>query len=109
MPGAVTLATIAVTPVLIALVVLDVGDGSVRDWFVRHAFTTAAITSILVLLITVLIVDRVVAIRQRRDRGLVMAAQAAIVSRQARRTLELVQEALTAPPQREAASDELRT
>jgi len=67
------------------------------------------VTSILVLLITVLIVDRVVAARRQRERGLVIAAQAAIISRQARRTLDLVREALTNTDRRETATDELRT
>jgi hypothetical protein len=54
MPGAVALTTIAVTPVLLALVALDLSDASVRSWFDAHAFTSAVITLILVLLITVL-------------------------------------------------------
>jgi hypothetical protein len=109
MPGAVALTTIAVAPVLIALVVLDVADPGVRRWFDTHAFTSDVVTSILVLLITVLIVDRVLAARRQRERGLVIAAQAAIISRQARRTLDLVREALTDPDRRETATDELRT
>jgi hypothetical protein len=94
---------------LIALVVIDIVDRGVRVWFDTHAFTTAALTSVLVLLITVLIVNRIVSVRQQRDRRLVIAAQAAIISRQARRTADLVKESLTNPDQREPASDELRT
>jgi hypothetical protein len=109
MPGAVTLTTIAVTPVLITLIVLDVADGGVRRWFDTHAFTSDVVTSILVLLITVLIVDRVLAARRQRDRALVIGAQAAIISRQARRTLDLVRESLTNPDRRETATDEMRT
>jgi hypothetical protein len=103
------LTTIAVAPVLIALVVLDIADDGVRLWFDAHAFTTDALTSVLVLLITVLIVNRVVSVRQQEERLLVIAAQAAIISRQARRTVDLVKESLTNPDQREPASDELRT
>jgi hypothetical protein len=101
--------TIAVAPVLIALVVLDIADRGVRVWFDTHAFTTDALTSVLVLLITVLIVNRVVSVRQQQDRLLVIAAQAAIISRQARRTADLVKESLSNADQRETASDELRT
>jgi hypothetical protein len=101
--------TIAVAPVLATLVVLDIVDRGVRVWFDTHAFTTDALTSVLVLLITVLIVNRIVSVRQQQDRLLVIAAQAAIISRQARRTADLVKESLTASDQRETASDELRT
>jgi len=95
--------------VLIALVAIDIVDRGVRLWFDTHAFTTDALTSVLVLLITVLIVNRIVSVRQQRDRRLVIAAQAAIIGRQARRTVDLVREALDHPDQREPASDELRT
>jgi hypothetical protein len=81
----------------------------VRRWFAAHAFTTNAITSVLVLLVTVLIVDRVLAARRQRERRVVTAAQAAILSRQARRTLELVTAALDDPARRGSAADELRT
>jgi hypothetical protein len=98
-----------VAPVLIGLVVIDIVDRGVRVWFETHAFTTDALTSVLVLLITVLIVNRIVSVRQQQDRVLVIAAQAAIISRQARRTSDLVKESLTSPGQRQPASDELRT
>ncbi|HLI58876.1 MAG TPA: hypothetical protein VKV21_04345 [Solirubrobacteraceae bacterium] len=94
---------------LIALVVVDLVDRGVRAWFDTHAFTTAALTSVLVLLITVLIVDRVVSARAQHDRRLVIAAQAAIVSRQAGRTVDLVKQALGGSARREPAADELRT
>ena len=94
---------------LITLVVVDIVDRGVRDWFDTHAFTTDALTSVLVLLITVLIVNRIVSVRQQQDRMRVIAAQAAIISRQARRTADLVKESLTNADQREPASDELRT
>ena len=103
------LTTILIAPVLVALVVVDIVDRGVRVWFNTHAFTTDALTSVLVLLITVLIVNRILSVRQQRERGLVIAAQAAIISRQARRTVDLVKESLTNPDQREPAADELRT
>jgi hypothetical protein len=95
--------------VLTALVVVDIVDRGVRVWFDTHAFTTDALTSVLVLLITVLIVNRIVSVRQQQDRMLVIAAQAAIISRQARRTADLVKQSFTNSDQREPASDELRT
>ena len=88
---------------------LDVVDDTARHWFIDHPFTTAAIVSVLVLLITVLNVDRVVRRRQLRERSRVIAAQAAIVSRQGQRATDLARDALDDETQREAATDELRT
>ena len=87
---------------------LDVADDTARHWFIDHPFTTAAIVSVLVLLITVLNVDRVARRRQQRERSRVIAAQAAIVSRQGQRATDLARDALDDETQREAATDELR-
>jgi hypothetical protein len=102
-------ATVLVTPSLAALIVLDVVDDPVRRWFDDHDFTTSALVSVLVLLITTLVVDRVVRHRQLRERAQVIAAQAAIVVRQARQATDLVGAAIRDGSQRDPASDELRT
>ena len=64
------------------------------------------------LLITVLVVDQVVRLRQVSDRSRAIAAQAAIMVVQARRTVQAVTQAVAkgaADSDRDAASDELRT
>ena len=108
-PSALALATIGAVPILIALCVLDVVNTPVTAWFARHAFTTSAVVSVLVLLITVLNVDRIARRRQEHDRARVTAAQAAILARQAQRTVDAVQTAAGEDSQRENAGDELRT
>ena len=60
------LATIAVTLLTLALIVLDVSDGAFRRWWSARAFTTDAIAGILVVLITVLIVNQAMGIHQDR-------------------------------------------
>jgi hypothetical protein len=65
-----------------------------------------------VLLITVLVVDQVVSIRQLNDRARAIAAQAAIVVTQARRTVQAVSQAVNphdGQGDRDAAVDEFRT
>jgi hypothetical protein len=101
-------AALAVTLVALVLAVLDVDDGSVRGWWVRHAFTTSIVSGILVLLVTVLIVNRVLSVRQLRDRSRAIAAQAAIVMSQAARATRAVVAVLKGGD-RDTASDELRT
>jgi hypothetical protein len=67
---------------------------------------------LLVLLITVLVVDQVVSIRQLNDRARAIAAQAAIVVTQARRTAQAVSQAVNphdGQGDRDAAVDEFRT
>ena len=101
-------AALAVTLVALVLAVLDLGDGSVRRWWARHAFTTSLVSGILVLLVTVLIVNRVLSMRQLRDRSRAIAAQAAIVMSQAVRATRAVVAVLKGGS-RDTASDELRT
>ena len=50
-------ATIIVTLLTSALIILDLTDGPFRRWWSSRAFTTDAVGGILVVLITVLIVD----------------------------------------------------
>jgi hypothetical protein len=101
-------AALAVALVALVLVVLDLEDGSVRRWWGRHAFTTSIVSGVLVLLVTVLIVNRVLSVRQLRDRSRAIAAQAAIVMSQATRATRAVVAVLKGGD-RATASDELRT
>ena len=101
-------AALAVTLVALVLAVLDLDDGSVRRWWGRHAFTTSIVSGILVLLVTVLIVNRVLSVRQLRDRSRAIAAQAAIVMSQAARATRAIVAVLKGGD-RDTASDELRT
>jgi hypothetical protein len=101
-------AALAVTLVALVLAVLDLDDRSVRRWWGRHPFTTSIVSGILVLLVTVLIVNRVLSVRQLRDRSRAIAAQAAIVMSQAARATRAVVAGLKGGD-RDTASDELRT
>jgi hypothetical protein len=106
------LAAIAVTLGTVTLVILDLADTGVRAWGASHAITTDTVAGLLVLLITVLVVDQVVSIRQLNDRARAIAAQAAIVVTQARRTTQAVSEAINPHDgrgDRDAAVDEFRT
>jgi hypothetical protein len=67
------------------------------------------VSGLLVLLITVLVIDQVVRLRQIKDRARAVAAQAAIMVSQARRSSQAVSQALTGSGDRDAASDEFRT
>jgi hypothetical protein len=101
-------AALVVTLVALVLAILDLDDGSVRRWWERHPFTTSLVSGILVLLVTVLVVNRVLSVRQLRDRSRAIAAQAAIVMSQAARATRTVLAVLKGGD-RDTASDELRT
>jgi hypothetical protein len=106
------LAAIVVTLLTVALVILDLADAGARQWWDGHAVTTDTVSGLLVLLITLLVVDQVVSLRQLNDRARAIAAQAAIVVTQARRTTQAVAQAIKPdddPGDRDAAVDEFRT
>jgi hypothetical protein len=102
------IATIAVTLLTLALIVLDVSDGAFRRWWSARAFTTDAIVGILVVLISVLIVNQALGIRRQRERFRATAAQASMVLSQAIRATRAVV-ACTTTGGRTAVSDEVRT
>jgi hypothetical protein len=105
-------AAIVVTLLTCTLVILDVADSAVKRWWDGHAITTDTVSGLLVLLITVLVVDQVVRRRQVSDRSRAIAAQAAIMAVQARRTVQAVNHAAAegaGDSDRDAASDEVRT
>jgi hypothetical protein len=98
-----------VTLVGAALVITDLTDTGFRDWWTGHALTTDVVAGLLVLLITLLVADQVVRMRQTRDRSQAVAAQAAIMMTQARRSSRAVKAILDGSGDRDAATDELRT
>jgi uncharacterized membrane protein YhaH (DUF805 family) len=100
---------LAVTLIAIALAILDSTDRSLRRWWAQHAFTTSVVSGILVVLVTVLIVNRVVTVRQLRDRSRAIAAQAVIVMSQAVRATRAVVGTLGGEGDLDGASEELRT
>jgi L-lactate permease len=102
-------AAIVVTLAAGTLMTLDVTDAALRRWWSGHALTTDMVSGLLGLLITALVIDQVVALRQIKDRARAVAAQAAIIVSQARRSTQAVSQALTNPDDRDAASDEFRT
>jgi hypothetical protein len=106
------IAAVFVTLLACALVILDVDESAVRRWWDGHSITADTVSGLLVLLITLLVVDQVVRLRQVGDRSRAIAAQAAIMVVQARRTVQAVTQAIAqgaAGRDRDAASDELRT
>jgi hypothetical protein len=102
------LATIVVTLVTSALIVLDLSDGAFRRWWSARAFTTDAVGGLLVVLITVVIVNQALALRQQRERSRATAAQTAIVLSQAVRATQAVIAGRNSSD-RATASDEART
>lgn len=102
---------VSVTPLLVAMVVLDLTDSAVNRWFDEHDFTTSTISGLLVLLLTVLVINRVARVRQLNERSLVTAAQAATIARQAKRAYDATEALVRGDSEgdRDNASDELRT
>ena len=102
------LATIVVTLLTSAVIVLDLSDGTLRQWWSPRAFTTDTLAGILVELITVLIVNQVVGVRQQRQRFRATEAQTSMVLSQAIRATRAVMAGATSGD-RTAASDQVRT
>jgi hypothetical protein len=100
---------LTVTLVTIALVVLDIGDGSVHRYWTRHSFTSSVVAGLLVLLLTLLIVDRVTHMRQVRSQSRAVGAQAAVILAQAARTADSAARAGKADGDSDKALDEAQT
>ena len=98
-----------VSVVALGLAVLDILDGAVHRWWAEHAFTNSLVSGLLVLLVTVLVADRVIHVRQLRDRSRAIAAQAAIVLTQAARTVQLTDAVLDGNGDTGAAGDALQS
>ena len=83
-------ASLAVTALAAALVILDLANHNVRRFWATHALTTDTVAGLVVLGLTVLVVDQVLTRRQVADRSRVVAAQAGFVLGQARRCVTAV-------------------
>ena len=93
-----------------ALVVLDITVGAVHRWGATHSITVDTVCGVLIVLITVLVINQVLARRSLDDRKRAIAAQAAILSAQAARTVRTTRDALTGGEEEEEnARDELRS
>jgi hypothetical protein len=103
------LSAAGVTAAAAALVGMDLADGAFRRWWVGHALTSSVVGGLLVLLITVLVADQVIRLRQLSDRARAVAAQAAIMAGQAKRSAGAVSAVLAGAGDRAAAADEVRT
>ena len=100
---------VTVMAITLALVILDISDASVHRYFSTHAFTASVLSGVLVLLLTLLIVDRVTRTRQLKNQSRAIAAQAAMILAQAKRTVNAVVRPSPSAEDREEASGELRT
>jgi hypothetical protein len=67
-------ATIAVTALVAALVILDIANRDVRRFWATHALTADTVAGLMVLGLTVLVVDQVLTRRQFAERSRVVAA-----------------------------------
>jgi hypothetical protein len=108
-PGLAWSGALIVMAITTVLLILDITNGPVHRYWGRHAFTASVLSGVLVLLVTVLIVDRVARQRQVRNQSRAVAAQAAIIVGQARRTVDAVKQAFQSEGNQEAAADGLRT
>ena len=68
------MASVSVVVVTGAMVVLDITDATIRQWWGRHAFTSSTVAGLLVLALTVLGADQVVARRTSKGRAHATAA-----------------------------------
>jgi hypothetical protein len=95
--------------VTLALVISELTDAGQRRWWATRPLTTDTVAGLLVLLVTVLVVNQLLNIRQARQRGHAVAAQAAILGAQAARSAKAVSSVLGGSGDRSAASDAFRT
>lgn len=100
---------LVVTVITTSLVVLDIRDRSVHQFWSRHSFTSSVLAGVLVLLLTVLIIDRVTRMRKLRNQSRAIAVQAAIIVAQAARAADAIKTTSRSTEEREAAAEELRT
>jgi hypothetical protein len=100
---------LVVTVITSILVILDIRDRSVHQFWSRHSFTSSVLAGVLVLLLTVLIIDRVTRMRKLRNQSRAIAVQAAIIVAQAERAVDAIKTTSRSSEEREAAAEELRT
>jgi hypothetical protein len=102
-------ATIAVTALAVALVILDIANHNVGRFWRTHALTADTVAGLMVLGLTVLVVDQVLTRRQFAERSRVVAAQAGFVLGQARRCVKAVRSLQSGDGDRDAAVNESRS
>jgi hypothetical protein len=100
---------LVVTVITSILVVLDIRDRSVHQFWSRHSFTSSVLAGVLVLLLTVLIIDRVTRMRKLRNQSRALGVQAAIIVAQAERAVDAIKTTSRSTKEPEAAAEELRT
>ena len=95
--------------ITLALVAGEVMNAGQRRWWAAHPLTTDTVGGLLVLLVTILVVNQLISLRQARQRGHAVAAQAAIMVAQAARSAKAVSAVIAGSGDRDAASDGFRT
>jgi hypothetical protein len=103
------LAAVLAMLITLTLVVGELMDAGERHWWAAHPLTTDTAAGLLVLLVTILVVNQLLTLRQARQRGHAVAAQAAIMVAQAARSAKAVSAVLDGSGDRDAASDGFRT
>jgi hypothetical protein len=103
------LAAVLATLITLTLVAGELMDAGERRWWAAHPLTTDTVAGLLVLLVTILVVNQLLNLRQARERGHAVAAQAAIMVAQAARSAKAVSAVLDGSGDRDAASDGFRT
>ena len=102
-------AAVLVILITLALIIGEITNAAQRSWWGAHSLTTDTVSGMLVLLITVLVVNQLLNMRQDRQRGQAVAAEAAIIEAQAGRAAKAVSSVIDGSGDRHAASDSYRT
>jgi hypothetical protein len=103
------LAAVLAMLVTLALVAGELTNAGQRRWWAARPLTTDTVAGLLVLLVTILVVNQLLNLRQARQRGHAVAAQAAIMVAQATRSAQAVSAVIDGSGDRGAASDGFRT
>ena len=70
--------------VTLTLIIVELTDAGQRRWWAANPLTTDTVAGLLVLLVTVLVVNQLLNMRQARQRGHAVAAQATMVAQATR-------------------------
>jgi hypothetical protein len=103
------LAAVLAMLVTLTLVAGELTNAGQRRWWAARPLTTDTVAGLLVLLVTILVVNQLLNLRQARQRGHAVAAQAAIMVAQATRSAKAVSAVIDGSGDRGAASDGFRT
>ena len=93
----------------LTIVAGELTDAGQRRWWAARPLTTDTVAGLLVLLVTVLVVNQLLNMRQARQRGHAVAAQAAIMVAEAARSAKAVLSVIDGSGDRGAAFDGFRT